>query len=114
MDITDAIREYAREKTQRLDRFFDRITRIQIILNAEGDNYSVEMVMSVSRSTLVSHETNGSLYAAIDLVMDKSERLLTKHKEKLRGHRVRKSDAVGGGGVEPKEAGETELDLEKE
>lgn len=94
MDITDKIRSYAGDKAQRLERYFDRIQRMQIILDAESEErHKAEMVISVGNgATLVSHSNEPTLFAAIDLVLDKAERQLTKYKEKLKDHRPKRNE----------------------
>lgn len=94
MQISEPVRSYANEKAGKLERYFDRIQRLQIILDSEAeDRHKVEMVISVGNgATLVSHSNDSSLFAAIDLVLDKAERQLTRHKEKLKDHRVRKME----------------------
>lgn len=116
LEITPNVRNYANEKAGRLERFFDRIHRIQIILESEGeDRHKAEMVISVSKgSTLVSQAADSNLFAAIDLVLDKAERQLRKHKEKLRNHRGRKPGEEGPAEEPGEEAiEETELDAER-
>lgn len=92
MEISRAIRSYAEEKAQRLERYFDRIVRLRIILESEGDDrHKAEIVISVGKgATLVSHSSESTMFAAIDIVLDKAERQLTKHKEKLKDHRVKR------------------------
>ncbi len=98
MGITESLRTYVADKAQRLERYFDRIQRLQIILDQEAeDRHKAEMVISVGNgATLVSHSNDSTLHAAVDLVLDKAERQLTKHKEKLKDHRVRKPDLTSG------------------
>jgi putative sigma-54 modulation protein len=123
MEITPRLRDYANEKASRLERFFDRIHRLQIILESEGDDrHKAELVISVPNgSTLVSQAQDSSMYAAIDLVLDKAERQLRKHKEKIRNHRVRKpeEEELAGGAIEertdaPEDASEEDLDVDLE
>ncbi|MBI3267760.1 MAG: ribosome-associated translation inhibitor RaiA [Planctomycetes bacterium] len=88
--VPDELREYAEEKANRLERYFDRIKKIEVILNVEQERHMAEMVISATRgATLVAHTVEGDIHAAIDLVTDKMERQLTKLKEKLRGRRAR-------------------------
>ena len=89
VDISKSVRSYAEEKAQRLERYNDRINRLRIILETESDErHKAEMVISVGGgATLVSNATESTLFAAIDMVLDKAERQLTKHKEKLKDHR---------------------------
>jgi putative sigma-54 modulation protein len=87
MDLTDVMKEYAYDKGERLGKFFDNIRKIEIILDAEKDKrYRAEVVVSATKGqVLVCERTDVSATAALDGVLDKMERQLTKFKEKLRG-----------------------------
>ena len=52
-----------------------------------GDVGAAELIVSVARehTRFVAHADGESLYAAIDLVVDKMERQLRRYKEKLKG-----------------------------
>ena len=94
MEVTDLVRDYAHEKVERLEKFFDNIRKLEVILDKEKTNerYSAEMIASATRGQiLVCHSTDVSATAALDLVADKMERQLTRFKEKLRS---KQSDGV--------------------
>lgn len=86
MEITDVMREYALDKAERLERHFDKLRKLEIILDSAKDKrYSAEMIASATKGqVLVCHTTDVSATAALDAVIDKMERQLTKFKEKLR------------------------------
>ena len=67
-------------------KFFDNIRKIELILDSEKDKrYSAEMIVSATRGqVLVCHTSDQSATAALDVVLDKMERQLTRFKEKLR------------------------------
>ena len=87
MEISDVMMEYARDKAERLGKFFDKLRRIEVVLNSEKDKrYSAEIIAAATRGqVLVCHSTDSTATAALDAVLDKMERQLTKFKEKLRG-----------------------------
>jgi putative sigma-54 modulation protein len=88
VEITQPLRDYVVEKVERLTRFFDRISRMQVTLNVEGERHIAEMILSANRGvTLIGEEVAGDMYSAVDLVVDKLGRQLKKHKGKLRGPR---------------------------
>lgn len=93
LEITNAIQEYAKKKASKVERFFERIGDVQMILDVEGDNHVAEMIVSVTKGpTLIGVVAKGDMYASIDLVVDKLERQLTKYKEKLYSRKKRKSN----------------------
>jgi putative sigma-54 modulation protein len=85
MPITDVLRDYVTDKSERLAHYFENLQKVEVILNPERDaSYSAEMVVHAPRhSVLVCHAGGKTATAAVDLVLEKMERLLTKHKEKL-------------------------------
>lgn len=108
--VTSRDREHAEEKIQKLEKYFNGITRIEIILEKNSDLAKAELVISVRRgSQIVCHSSDKDLYAAIDLVLDKAETQLTRHKEKVRHRRPGRGAAEAPLGAEP-QAGEAELE----
>lgn len=87
MDVTPALRDYVETKFQRLERHFDQITNVHFILTIEKERHKAEATVSVSRGELFADTEQESMYAAIDDLMDKLDRQLKKHKEKLTDHR---------------------------
>lgn len=95
LSVTEAMKEYARKKASKLERFFDRIRKIQVTLDVEGERQTAEMIVSAVRgSTLIAEVASTDMYAAIDLAVDKLERQLTRHKEKLYNKRNRKKGFI--------------------
>lgn len=85
VEVSEDVKKYALEKADRLPRFFDRIQSIEVIFGHEADQFSVEILVNAGvRNTFVACERGADTFALIDLTVDKLERQLTKHKEKLR------------------------------
>ena len=84
VDITDALRAYATEKVGKLERHFDQITNVHVVLSVENRvNQRAEATMHVSGAELFADADSDDMYAAIDALTDKLDRQLLKHKEKL-------------------------------
>lgn len=92
LDITEAIKNYALQKAQKIKKFFEWILQVQITLDIGGDNSHIaEMIVSVSRGpTMVAVASNPDMYRAIDLMVDKIEAQLKKHKGKIQAKIVRR------------------------
>lgn len=91
-ELTAALTEYAQEKFQKLDKFFDGIGRAQAILRVEHDTQIAELVVAVrGGKDLVAEAREDDMYAALDVVAEKMQRQLKKHKAKLRDRRGRRS-----------------------
>lgn len=87
LDITPALRSYVQEKFERLQRHFDHITNSHVILSVEKDRQKAEATVHVNRGNLFAEVEHEDMYAAIDMLMDKLDRQLKKHKEKLSSHK---------------------------
>jgi putative sigma-54 modulation protein len=86
--LSDAAKDYARDKAGKLNRFYDRLEGVEVIIGHESRRFNVEMVAKTDHSeTFVASEAHEDLYASVDLVMDKMERQLVKHKERLRNRK---------------------------
>ncbi|MBT8766240.1 ribosome hibernation-promoting factor, HPF/YfiA family [Pseudomonas boanensis] len=82
LDVTDALRNYVVEKFERLERHFDRITNVQVIMQVEKLKQQIEATLHVAGGEVVANAEHEDMYAAIDLLTDKLDRQLIKHKEK--------------------------------
>ncbi len=88
VEVTDDVRAYIDKKLEKLPRFYDRIHEIEVVLDAEAEQFSVEMIVRTDqRHTIVVRETGPDTFALVDVLIDKLERQLTKHKEKHRNHK---------------------------
>lgn len=94
LEITPAIREYAEGKVAKLPRYYDRVTAIDVLADKSNHNGSVEVeiIVHVEKSApFVVKVTFDDLYACIDQAVDKLERQLTDHKEKIRNRKHKMS-----------------------
>ncbi len=80
--VTDALRDYIDEKFTRLERHFDRITNVQVILQVEKLKQKIDATLHVAGGEIVGNAEHDDMYAAIDLLVDKLDRQLIKFKEK--------------------------------
>ncbi len=82
LEVTPALREYIEEKFSRLERHFDRIINVQVILQVEKLKQKIEASLHVAGHEVVANAEHDDMYAAIDLLVDKLDRQLIKYKEK--------------------------------
>lgn len=88
LPITDAIRQHASEKVSKLPRFFDRIQKVEVIVDKKDHNYECEVIVHVDHNDPFISRVNGQdLYACMDEATHKLERRLADHKEKLRNRK---------------------------
>jgi len=88
VDITEPMKEYAQEKAAKLTRYYDRIERIEVIVDQESNRQNVEMVVRADhKNTFVAQVESKDFYEALDRVIDKIERQLIRHKERFRNRK---------------------------
>ena len=87
VEVTDSMRDYVSSKLERLNNHHDRITNVNVIVSVDKLVQKAEATVHVSGKDLFADATSDDLYTAIDLLADKLDRQLIKHKEKMRSHR---------------------------
>ena len=86
IEITDSLRDYVNEKMAKLERHFDQVSNIHTILALEGVGHKAEATVHMSGHDVFAHCTEDDMYAAIDGLVDKLDRQVKKHKEKIKNH----------------------------
>ncbi len=86
VDVTESMRNYVDEKLKRLKRHSENLFDIQVILSVEKQRQKAEATIQVRGAKIYADTTESDMYAAIDLMMDKLDRQLVKHKEKAKDH----------------------------
>ena len=86
--IAESARKYATDKAPRLNRLYDRLQNINVVLDHPGDGrYTAELIVSAPRGTiLVSHAAAPTATVAFDRAVAKMERQLTRLKEQFHSH----------------------------
>ena len=82
--LQDDLRAYVEEKIKKLERFYDNILDIDVVLGWEKLNRYTELRIAVYNKQIVIKEVSDEIYKSFDLALDRAERQLKKHKEKLR------------------------------
>ncbi|HHH38830.1 MAG TPA: ribosome hibernation promoting factor [Sedimenticola sp.] len=87
VDITEALRSYVESKFERLERHFDHVTKVHVVLSVEKLRQKAEATLHVNGADIFAECVEEDMYAAIDGLVDKVDRQLKKHKEKNANHR---------------------------
>lgn len=88
VEVTDSLRAYIEKKLERIGRHFDQVIDVHCVLTVEKLIHKAEATLHVSGSSLHADATDSIMYAAIDSLCDKLDRLVKKHKEKRFDHHV--------------------------
>lgn len=84
--LTEALKDYARKKLGRLEKHFDHILSADVMLSTERNFHVVEVTVHANGIILRGVEKTDNMYSSIDKVLDKLDRQVQKHKEKLQDH----------------------------
>ena len=104
--IGEATQQYIREKAEKLMRFFERLTFIEVTVDLQKEYPAVEILARAEhKHEFVATESNPDVLAAVDLVEHKLEGQIRRYKEKIQDHR--RTPSVGEvAGSAHEEAGE--------
>lgn len=91
LELTDPLRTYVEEKFQRLERHFDNVIDVHVVLSVEKLRQKAEASLLLGGNQLHAEAETEDMYAAIDGLVDKLDRQVVKHKEKVKDHH--KADA---------------------
>jgi putative sigma-54 modulation protein len=85
IEVTEALREYVEKKLSKLERYFEAppTSEVYVTLNVIKGLQTVEVTIPLPGVMLRAEEKHNDMYASIDLVIDKLERQIRKHKTKV-------------------------------
>jgi len=86
LEITEALRSFITDKFEKLTRHFDRIHKVNIVVGVEKLVQVAEATIHIPGSDIHAKSEANDVYSAIDDLIEKLERQLQKHKDKLIGH----------------------------
>lgn len=87
LEITPAIRDYVSNKLERVVRHFDHVIDVNVILSVDKLRQKVEANVHMRGRDVHAEVIDEDMYAAIDILADKLDRQVLKHKEKMNGQR---------------------------
>lgn len=86
IEITEALKDYVDSKFSKLERHFENINNVHVILNVEKLKQIAEAKVNLNGGEVFAISEDANMYAAIDQLIDKLDRQVIKHKEKLSRH----------------------------
>ena len=91
LKVTDALRKYAEEKINKISKYSDAITEVDVVLavedtKSEGPVHKADGLVFASGTKIKIEAENKDLYAAIDELSDRLERQVRKYKEKQKDY----------------------------
>jgi len=86
IEVTASLKNYVEKKLDRIVRHFDNVLDVHCILTVEKLRHKAEAKMLVNGGTIFADAVDENMYAAIDALADKLDRLVKKHKDKRNDH----------------------------
>jgi putative sigma-54 modulation protein len=91
VEVTESLRGYVQTRIEKIERHFDLVSDVHCILTVEKLQHKAEATVNVNGGTIYADAIEEDMYAAIDGLVDKLDRRVRKHKEKLVDHHARES-----------------------
>jgi putative sigma-54 modulation protein len=83
VEITSAIRDYVVAKLSRINRHFDHVIDVNVVMTVEKLDQKIEASVHLSGKDIHVQSHDGDMYAAIDGLIDKLDRQVLRHKERF-------------------------------
>ena len=94
VEVTPSLRSYVTKKLERIGRHFYQVIDVHCVLTVEKLRQKAEATLHVSGCAIHADATESDMYAAIDLLTDKLDRCIKKHKEKRGDHHAAQARAL--------------------
>ena len=107
--VTDAMRDHARQRAQKLEHFSSHLKGVSVTLTIEGDRHQAEIVAGVrTKGEVVARAESHDMYASIDQAVARIEKQLQKMEARFKDRRGNAKSKRQEGAVasEPEEASE--------
>ena len=91
LEVTPPLREYVLTKLDRVTRHFDQVVDVNVLLSVEKlkekeRRQKAEVTLHTKGKDIFVETSHEDLYAAIDQLMDKLDRQVVRHKDKVQDH----------------------------
>jgi putative sigma-54 modulation protein len=83
---SEALRQHAQEQVERVMKYLDEAGEAHVVLSLERKLHHVDISIRCGAWTVRGCDKSENMYASIDMAMDKIERQLRRHKEKVKRH----------------------------
>jgi putative sigma-54 modulation protein len=94
VEVTESMRAYVVKKMERIVRHFDQLIDAHCVMSVEKLRHSAEATLRVPGTDIHAEATAADMYAAIDALADKLDRLVKKRKEKAADHHAEEGRAA--------------------
>lgn len=111
LEITEALHAYVEKHTGKIQRYFDKPLKINVLMRISNMTKTCEVTVFVDGVILRGVEKSNDMYKSIDLVFDKVERQIHKYKTRL-ARKFKGKDVMSQHFIEEKEPSTADNDFE--
>ena len=86
LEVTPALRSYVVDKLARIRRHFDNVIDVDVVLSVDKLQQKAEITLRVRGCSLHAQSVEPDLYASIDVMMDRLDRQVLRHKDRVKDH----------------------------
>jgi putative sigma-54 modulation protein len=86
LEVTPALRDYVGGKLERIRRHFDNVIEADVLLSVDKLKHKAEVTLRVRGNSMHAEASDGDMYAAIDNLIDKLDRQVLRHKDRVKSH----------------------------
>lgn len=83
IELTEALKEYTTKRLSKLEKYIDDVKEAQVALSIGSEGHKVEVTIPLNGVILRGEEATSDMYTSIDLVEEKLEKQIEKHKTRL-------------------------------
>ena len=87
IDVSERLKEYAEKRISKLEKYFQQLIDIHLILYVEKLDHAAELVINGDSVQFHAREKAADLYSAIDLLIDKMETQIGRFKERIQSRK---------------------------
>ena len=88
VEVTPALRDYVAGKLARIERHFDQVIDASVQLTVEKVRQRAEITLRMRGNNIHVESVDDDMYAAIDMLIDKLDRQVLRHKDRIKDHSV--------------------------
>ncbi|MCL2029411.1 MAG: ribosome-associated translation inhibitor RaiA [Deltaproteobacteria bacterium] len=108
MEPSERLKDYSHDKLTRLEKYLDAVIDAEVVLTVEKFRHRAEVLIVSDGLKIKAEEETEDMYAALDMVVDKLEKQIKRHREKLKARKGAGSAAKRGAREHPDRSGSAE------
>lgn len=89
-DVSNALKDHAEKRANKFKHFFDSVDEVDLVMEKENTQFKASVTFDVDKRTFHIETKDYDMYESIDRLMEKVERRIRRHKEKINSHHKRR------------------------